>query len=103
VNLSGVSEVFEELNVEETVGPVLTEGQDRPDSGEDRDDQPHIVQTSIGQVIESAWKLPEFVEYHLDSFPPHSVSAVNDIRRKLNAMQLTSLRQTGITDLFQAS
>jgi hypothetical protein len=98
VNLSGESEVFEELNVE-VVKLVLTEGQDKPDSDEDRYDQPHIVQTSIGQVIECSWKLQEFVEFHPDSFPPHLVSAVNNIRRKLNAVQLTSLRQTSITDL----
>jgi hypothetical protein len=103
VNLSGESEVFEELNVEKIVELALNEGQDMPDSDENRDVQLHIVQTSIGQVIEYACQLQEFVDYHPDSFSPHLVSAVNDIRRKLNAMQLTSLRQTSITDLFQAS
>jgi hypothetical protein len=91
VNLSGEGEVFEVLNVEEIVELVLTEGQDKPDSDEDGHDEPHIVQTSIGQAKEYAWKLQEFVEYYPDSFPPHLVSAVNDIRGKLNAMQLTSL------------
>jgi hypothetical protein len=94
--------VFEELNVEEIVELVLTEGQDKPDSDEDEHDEPHIVQTSIGQAKEYAWKLQEFDEYHPDSFPPHLVSAVNDICGKLNAMQLTGLRQASIIDLFQA-
>jgi hypothetical protein len=40
---------------------VLTEGQDKPDSDEQRDDLPHIGKPSIGQVIEYAWKLREFV------------------------------------------
>jgi hypothetical protein len=53
--------------VEEIVELVLTEGKDKPDSDEDRDDQLHIVQTSIGQVMEYAWKLQEFVEYHPDT------------------------------------
>jgi hypothetical protein len=33
---------------------VLTEGQDKPDSDEDEHDEPHIVQTSIGQAKEYA-------------------------------------------------
>jgi radical SAM superfamily enzyme with C-terminal helix-hairpin-helix motif len=95
VNLSGEGEVFAEFNVEEIVELVLTEGQDKPDSDEDKHDEPHIVK-------EYAWKLQEFVEYHPDTFPPHLVSAVNDIRGKLNAMQLTGLRQASIIHLFQA-
>jgi hypothetical protein len=43
VNLSGEGEVFEELNVEEIVELVLTEGQDKPDSDEDEHDATHCA------------------------------------------------------------
>jgi hypothetical protein len=100
VKLEGENEVFEELEDDEIVSLVKSQGIDKSDSEEDAEENCDACDITASQAVFYAKQLEKYALCNPEKFTAEQSLTLADIRRGMQRQQSSGTRQRDTRDMF---
>jgi hypothetical protein len=91
---------FEELEVDEIVSPVKSQGIGKSDSEEDAEDNHAACNITASQAVFYAKKLEKYALRNPEKLTAEQSLTLADIRRGMQRQQLSGMRHRSMRDMF---